>query len=314
MKREIYPRIKGLSWAILWSLLSASDSLGISVIEITPLQKSADGAQIGDRVPYTLTLPADAYETQGLKILLPTQESPDISVSDLMVTQGLKLKFFIVPLKSGNLIIPELSIRNNQDIEIAKTVPTSFVVKDLAEAKDAPQPETRVQIKIPAYYWWILILGCIGVLGIILVVIAKRTQRKVESRKPTAVVPKRAPESMAMEAIEKVYQQNPFHPTRLKPVAFGLSEVIKTYLSVKLNFDAQELTAQEILDTLKQLQQPPQLCDLVRTAFQDYDEIKFTHYIQWRRVTEVDYKQMRYHAEAIVHFFGHFNPHPGTPS
>lgn len=295
---------------ILIALFTGINSRGdepLPSFELEIIQKNQAGPkyQVGDRIQLGIRLPIEIthYQT-GIQIKNADEKNP-------LDQQGLyldpspqiingNLKFAIYPVKSGKLLLPELTLYKESGTAIGKTKPTQIEVEELAKPKQQPDLLDTIEIALPLKF---LILGLIGLLALcgIGFVLYRKFKKKP---KPVPVAEIKMPpvpdDEIAARELSALYDLYPYSLSNLKPVAFGVSQILKNYFSSRFKIDAVESTTDEMLDLLRRETLPASEISRIKALFTDLDLIKFTETDHHRHFTREDYVRFREQSKMII--------------
>jgi len=271
----------------------------LSSYQVVPVVTSGattlQSVRIGDRIeliiagisgvsgPALLELPAgsSSLSDQGWAIVKqPFNDSNSTS-------PGLGLRFSVVPLKTGELILPPLLLKNKEGLPFARTQPWKISVVSAIRSDD-PAPQKSVPLKPPVsliFPWWAMTF--IG--GLILVILTYAVYRVIrwsrDRKKPIeAVLPAAPPlteDELALAALIAVEREELDKNGQFKKHYFRISEILKNYIGDRFGFDAPESTSREILVLLKRkkidsLRSDQEEIERLEALFSKLDLVKFT--------------------------------------
>ncbi|MEK6705100.1 MAG: hypothetical protein AABZ06_04880 [Bdellovibrionota bacterium] len=199
-----------------------------------------------------------------------------------------RLVFSVTPLKSGQLTLPSLFIKGADGNTIGETGPFAISVNSAIKADDKnPQQPEDASPPVGLPYPWLVVVSGITILLIIIGagIYAFLKWRKSRMAKSTvACIPAEPPKSedeIALAALDALEKMGYIQKGKFKPHYFRLSEIIKTYLGARYDFDAVESTSWEILFYFrnKKHDMPGQVIDELRGFFESLDLVKFTDHI-----------------------------------
>jgi hypothetical protein len=295
---------------------TVSASVGeIPFIEVHVLQKNETGNsyQIGDRIPlYIEVNPEWVAASPTFHFKLPEDPSPDAkSLADLgwyldPTPQLLasNLRFVISPIQTGNLTLPSLQVLKEDETLIARTRPVSFQVQELKDQKKNPPVYVDpILISLATKYW--IMIGLVSfILAALVAYLLRRFILARRARKLVSDIPplRREPAHItALREISDLYARTPFAPETLKPVAFGVSEILKTFLSERFKVDANESTTDEMIALLRAEAVPQESLKEINLLFQKLDLVKFTKQsLNHMIVTRDIYQAFREDAEKLI--------------
>ena len=172
-----------------------------------------------------------------------------------------------------------------------------------SEKKEAPQLIDVIPLSLPTQYWVLLSLLSLGIIA--LSVYGFRRYRK-NRKKPIEVPPIRieSEQVIALRDLERLYQKYPFTDLNMKPIAFGVSEILKHYLSKRFQVDANEATTDEMIALLKKESIGNDGVKEIGVLFQDLDWVKFTKSTFTSSNSESLYQEFKIKAQTIVQRWG----------
>jgi len=162
----------------------------------------------------------------------------------------------LVDLKSVDPRIPALDLRvDGPDGPRQLTVPdTQIRLRSLVAEERAPNPEQAhhgpkppVPVLVRSFLWALLAGAALLLLAAIFAV---REIRRRRSRRPAPAQPPPTPEEEAMARLVALKQRRPWVRGLGRAAVFELSEIVRAYLGRRLQFDALDLTTEELLAEL----------------------------------------------------------------
>ena len=214
------------------------------------------------------------------------------------------LRFVVSPIQTGKLTLPTLLLLREDKTPFARTSPFSVQVSVIkSEKKEAPQLIDVIPLSLPTQYWVLLSLLSLGIIA--LSVYGFRRYRK-NRKKPIEVPPIRieSEQVIALRDLERLYQKYPFTDLNMKPIAFGVSEILKHYLSKRFQVDANEATTDEMIALLKKESIGNDGVKEIGVLFQDLDWVKFTKSTFTSSNSESLYQEFKIKAQTIVQRWG----------
>lgn len=274
--------------ALFVSTLAFAQGVDITTLPEAPVQMitrvNGDQVQLGDRIPLNVEIRGEWIKGDAqFKLTVPEGSSKltdlgwYLDPSTLWVAGSVRI--IVSPLKPGRLTLPTLVVHSkDQDfVAIARTQPISLNV--IAPEKPAQGKKSELldpeAISLPVKYW---LLGIAILLAIAAAVFFAFTRLK-RKPKPAAVVPPvkiDEPEHVvAIKRLETLFTNHPHHPDAAKPVAFGVSEILKDFFAKRFKIEAAESTTSEMLSRLRSIGMGPNELREVSEFFDDLDEVKF---------------------------------------
>lgn len=199
----------------------------------------------------------------------------DIQLGDTQITA--------VPLKSGKLTLPPLSIQDSHGTRIARTQPFVVEIKSAISAND-PKPKEPEKVEPPLslfFPWWVIALIAFIGLGIFVAAIYLlfRFGRKKLKLGVTPPQPAMSEDELALNQLQKLENQNLLKEGKFKIYYFGISDILKSYIGSRFEFDAPECTSREMISTLSEKRSLEELeLEELKEYFEKLDRVKFTDY------------------------------------
>ncbi len=121
--------------------------------------------------------------------------------------------------------------------------------------------------------WILLAIGILVILYFVIWYIRKRKQNKpLFTKKPK---PKLPPDVLAIKKLEELKLSKIWQSGKLKQYYTGLTDIMREYFSDRYQFDAREMTSDEILKTLKNHKINKEALSKVRATLKMADLVKF---------------------------------------
>jgi len=265
-------------------------------------------ATTGDVIAYTVTLEHDVgYQVElpepgadiaGLRIIDIGRDDPETRDGKVIDRWWYTLRADLV----GTYILPPLRSRYRKSgtdewqtlttsqifIEVESVLPADGEVTDIRDIKPLIVPERGPP-------WWLIGIGVALLLAaIVLVIWITRT-------KATASVPPPPPYEIAFAALDALRQTDFTDIEAVRDYYFRISEVLRAYIEGTFSLNATDLTTEEILPRLTELDelQPPQRVDL-RLFLQHTDRVKFAEHHPTSSEVEQAYEHALGFVEATV--------------
>jgi hypothetical protein len=221
---------------------------------------------IGDLIVYTVTVNAD--KRIKVKVPAPGVNLGSFDIRDYSATgpelidnnrAELVMKYIITTYDVGTYTIPGIKIKY-VDIDGKERSLTSqdicIKVKRVSpkEAKDIKDIKPPAEIKSNLLkYWWIglLILIVIVILIAVIVIYQRQAKVKVEDReKDMPVLP---PDIIALEKLRDMENAGLPDADNIKEYYAKVSDILREYIKHKYGIPATELTTNELIDKMKEL-------------------------------------------------------------
>lgn len=137
-----------------------------------------------------------------------------------------------------------------------------------------PKSIREVSIKwedISTIFWFTLLMVALGGLGYYLYLRFKDNKPIIRKIK---VEPKLPPHTQALQDIERIKANKSLRMTDPKGYYTELTDVLRTYMADRFNFNAMEMTSTEIIDHLMEIKDKESIQEL-KVLFQTADLVKF---------------------------------------
>jgi hypothetical protein len=297
---------------LFFSFAQAQEKVDISALpelEIHFVQKNGEGDhyQIGDRITlYVELLPTLAGDSKEFSFAVPEGSS---SLADQgwyvdPTSQFLanNLSFVVSPIQIGKLILPTLLLAKDDKTAIART--HSITIQVTGPEKKEKESKLIDILAIPLATKYVILFSALALLlaGLIAWALVRYLKNKKMNHKipPAPVVKKEADHVIAFRSLENLYKKYPYSEQNLKPLTFGISEVLKEYFSARFEVDAKESTTDEMLALLRTEAVPQDGLKEIRALFQELDLVKFTKVNDAVHVSETTYQEYKVKAQGII--------------
>jgi hypothetical protein len=287
---------------------SAAALLSLPELELKVVQKNATGSQyqIGDRITIFVELKPDWLTTSpSFSIKLPDGASKLEDQGWYLDSQTLivsnSLQFIVSPIQTGKLTLPTLLLLNEDKTAIARTSAFSIQVAGPAEKKEPSALIDPVAVSLATKYW--ILIGLVSALIIATSTYYFRRYLKNRKKDKPVILPNVLidPEHVvAMKALDQLYVSYPYSQQNLKPVAFGISEILKHFFSVRFGIDANESTTDEMIALLRRESLTSDQLREVLSLFNDLDLIKFTKNEDAYHFTDANYAEFKIKAQSLI--------------
>lgn len=273
-----------LSTAFIFSLGFISQAHAIPTSSPTPsfptqaiTVSSAKGAvRVGDLLPYALAAGAGTHVDS---------KSGGIGKGFKFLKNG--GNYYFVPLVPGELSVPALPILDDAEVQVAVSDSFSVQVESaIPEAeRQKPEPAPAIGVKDLPFPAWIQSLFGFSILAMIGVIIyfAIRWSKRRAAKLLKSVRRSKNPDQVALEALARLEKKGTFQAGKHKVLHFGISEILKAYLSDRFQIDAVESTTNEMLEAMRSKHGIRGLhstfISQVADCFTSLDLVKFTDYV-----------------------------------
>lgn len=243
-------------------MCSASDADGgvMSAVSVKTRALSSS-AKVGDVIAIEVAITHDSgqrYELEPPKggdafDFVTSERARHDSAESSTTTFVVKFQVFELGHQTTPALIFEVSEAagtatttvNGVDIEVASTLPVD------ANATGADLFDIRPPLEVPVRTWRVLYAGlaalALGLLGWALVRYLKRPKPSV----PPAAQPPRPLHLRTLGELDTLAKDNLPSQGRIKEFYFRLSEILRSYLGERYEFDAKESTTPELLNALR---------------------------------------------------------------
>lgn len=278
MNRNIY--------LILLLLLSITNK---AIAQAVTVEAKIDSLQIliGEQAKIQLQVAMDSKQKASFPLLADTLvrgveivETSKIDTQYLNNNQRMLLtqEYTITSFDSALYYLPPLSIMVDDKQYKSK----ALALKVYSIPVDTLNPDQffgqKTIIKAPfAWEDWYGVIGCILLFApfiILLVYLIIRIQDNKPIIRKVKVEPKLPPHVLAIQHIEKVKEEKKGRKENPKEYYTELTDIIRTYIKDRFEFNALEMTSSEIIDKLMDIKEKESL-DELKSLFQTADLVKF---------------------------------------
>lgn len=279
-------------------------------IQVVQRGSNGDTYRIGDRIALYIEVPQSLQNQNSSFEIRPEIDEKELGKAGWYLDPQINfisgnLRFIVSPIQVGELILPTLIITNQNKEVVGKTETWKIkaVGENLTPEQENQKPEylppTPISLSIKI---WILIIAIFVTIALVCFFLYRKWKKSVRKPvvTPTIVTTKEADDVLAIRAIQELYQKYSFEMGNLKPLAFGISEILKNYFSVRMNVDASESTSQEMLELFKKVNIGANDLQEIKELFIDLDLIKFTKPESYKHFSETNYHEFRNKAEVLI--------------
>lgn len=282
--------------------------------ETTPLlqtevveKNQSTSYQVGDRIQLNIRIPIELSQELGSVQLKSLDEKTSLDQigwyldPSPQIING-NLRFIASPIKTGKLVLPELAIIKTEGKMIAKTSSIAIEVAELAaNPSSTPALLETIPISLPLKF---AILGAFILIGLIFACYFAYKKYK-QTRKPEPVAPEiKIPPTpdhvIALRELNLLYEQYSYSKENLKPIAFGVSQILKNFFSARFKVDAKESTTDEMISLLRGESLSSQDLKKILGLFQNLDLIKFTELNYHQHFQNGDYLEFKDQARNLI--------------
>ena len=238
-----------------------------------PLTK---GIQVGDVLEFRFDSPP--------RVPFHVQDSSSLFDEgwDLDQERSVSGSLFVMPLRSGQVQLPSLTLLDEKGESIGQTqalpleVKSALTPEEKQAVGDAIGPIPPLGVQFPL---WILLLGALLVGALLAGILFAWKRRKVSASVATSPQDLRTEDEVAFDELNDLRTQHLLEKNRYKEFYFSLSEILKKYVGSRYQFHAREATALEILLTFKKdLFLEEHFRSDLEKIFDHLDQVKFTDY------------------------------------
>lgn len=192
-----------------------------------------------------------------------------------------------IPLKAGKIIFPSFDVLDSTGKVVGKSAPVAIEVESAISPSD-PKPDQPEDVQPPAglqFPFWIVILA--GIFGLITFVLLGyslyRGVKEAIRRRRKPEIPLTEDEAALLE-LAKLQELGLLEKGEFKRHYFRVSEILKTYVGGRYQFDAPESTTGEMLETLRNGKSVASgvgemVISNLSFLFEKLDRVKFTDHI-----------------------------------
>jgi len=190
--------------------------------------------------------------------------------------------FSVIPIKSGDLTLPEMQIEDVDGKVLGRTRSIPFKIASAGEEGGAP-PDFVPPLLMRFPKRWIY-FGGIGVLGalILLGLLWRRYRKKRRGLDRGGIAglkkPRPPEHEEAFQLLEQLEKSQWIQRGEFKKHYFGVSEILKQYIERRFGFHALELTTREMVFALETAGINSESVRPLVSLFEKLDRVKFTDF------------------------------------
>ncbi len=303
-------------WLCAATAVAQSERPHISA-RITP-----DSIMIGDR--FTLEIEVERDKVQVVEfphfgaIGTPDQKTGEQSIeciedlpADTLATEGRRLRlrkrYTMAAFDEGNYSLGRAQVlyadKNIVDTlysdDSLRLVVGTFQIDSTSHAIFDIKPQRKMPLRFgefSGYLLWgllALVLIALGVWGFV-VWLHKHGRKFADIFKPAPPLP---PHIVAITALEKLHNEKLWQSNRHKQYYSGLSDILRTYIAGRYGIGAMEMTTDEIVDALKDIELPQKSAMDLVAVLRDSDLVKFAKAMPEADENESAYNKAYYFVE-----------------
>ncbi|MCM0605120.1 MAG: hypothetical protein KA715_03445 [Xanthomonadaceae bacterium] len=182
----------------------------------------------------------------------------------------------IVPLKGGSLNLPSLFFKNSKAETFLRSNPFPISVKEFKSESKEPPPNLLGPMVLDFPKEFIILIGVLVILVLGTIYYELKEYLNKKKTKPFSKKIKLPEDEFALIQISNLEKSEIYKSFQFKKIYFSLSEIIKTYLGDRYQFDALESTSREVVMTLENSGVGVNLVRDFDDLFKKMDLIKFT--------------------------------------
>lgn len=182
-------------------------------------------------------------------------------------------------------------VKSTNEIKSIRTKPISFIVKSYPVDTNKEIIDIKKPISVQ-YDWAFIILIILGLT--ILLTIAYFIWKKYKSQKSEAITEykvKLPNYQIALDLLYKLEEEKLWQKGKIKEYHTAITEIIRKYFEDDFNFNALEMTSNEIIQYLKNDSRGKAVVELVSEFFANADMVKFAKFQPMASVNEMMMKQ-----------------------
>ena len=292
---------------LFFSATSAQENIPSLQTELAQINQNGSQYQLGDRIQLSVRIPLELSQQLNAVLLQNPDETNPLDKQgwyldpNTQVING-SLRFIVSPIKAGKLVLPQLMIMKDETHPIAKTTPLTIEVPETkANPSGTPSLLDTIAISLPFRFivFGVMIAALLLLLGVL--IYRKYWKNRIVTKPLSEIkLPPTPDHVIALRDLTLLYEQYPYSRENLKPVAFGVSQILKNYFSFRFKVDARESTTDEMLALLKKEALSDQDLRNIRSLFQNLDLIKFTELEHHEHFQKNDFLEFREKAKSLI--------------
>ncbi len=242
---------------------------------------------IGEQAKIKLEVSCDANQKLQMPVLRDTivrgVEVLDIAKPDTQfLNNGKRMlinqEYTITSFDSALYYLPPFEVLVNDQVYRSKalalkvySVPVNTLNPDQFFGPKTIREVSIIWEDISTIFWFTLLMLALGGLGYYLY---KRFKDNKPIIRKIKVEPKLPPHTQALQDIERIKANKSLRMTDPKGYYTELTDVLRTYMAERFNFNAMEMTSTEIIDKLLEMKDKESIQEL-KDLFQTADLVKF---------------------------------------
>lgn len=237
--------------------------------------------ELGIRVPENFAVSFPFFQdtlTTHIEIL----EKEKLDTTKIDEGQLIKQLYTITSFDSGYFALPdfEFMFHHKEDTILYRTNANALYLMVNTPVVDTSQAFKAIKgpVKEPYTFWevfpWVALgLAVIGLIIFVIWYIRKRKKNQpIFTRKPKPQLP---PGLLAIQKLEELRLAKVWQQGKLKKYHTQLTDIVREYFKGRYHFDALEMTSDEIMENLQNLNKNKEANEKMRSVLQLADLVKF---------------------------------------
>ncbi len=274
-----------------------------------------DSIGIGDRFDYIIEVEKDIMQVVEFPRFVPEGESDmeliESPAVDTLERDGRRMKlrkrYHMAAFNEGryNFGVPQVLYADKNILDTlegrdsVRLWVTTFQIDSTSQSIYDLKPQKNLPFRfaeISGYATW-----CVGIMVVLAILIytvirylSKRGKRIGDLFKPTPPLP---PHVEAIQALEALHNQKLWQNNRHKLYYSGLTDILRHYMSRRWEVAAMEMTSDEIIAALRDIELPEKARMDITAILRDADLVKFAKAMPEAEQNENDYLKAYYFVE-----------------
>lgn len=246
---------------------------------------------IGDLIKYSIVVTSDenieiqmpdlganlgAFEIRDYVDSEPSKKDGQIIQVREYIISTYDIGDYQIPPVTVSYRVGEDSVWKDLTTENLKITVESLVASEEGDIRDIKPP-----LEIPKNWWRTIrfaVAGLLVLLVIVLVFIYLKRRKQGKSLIPRREKPTRPPHETAIEELEKLIQEQLLEKGETKEYYIRISEIIRQYIEDRFFIIALEMTTHQLIESLKESEVEPEVCNEVENFLNQCDLVKFAKY------------------------------------
>ncbi len=245
----------------------------------------------------SVSVPEPGTEIAGFRITDASQERKEAAGGRVIERNLYRLRADLV----GSYILPPVEVQFTDADGGQGTVSTSEIFVEVqsvlpaeGEASDIREIKPLEVVERPLPWPWILGLGAL-VLAVAAALWARSRGRGAELEQRV-----RPAHEIALEELSRLRRTDFSDLEALRAYYFDISEVLRRYVEARFGLNATDLTTEEIVPRLGELDVSPEECSSLRAFLVDTDRVKFARHLPESEEIESTWEHALGFVEATV--------------